>query len=93
LTPTERADDERPDPALFVGEGEGEGEDVDLEEVEVDWGSTTVDGPLGTDDDVLGIKVASGVLMLVLAMVLVPLRDGGTPEDGGRHLGALEESR
>lgn len=89
MIPTGRADDDRPDPVLF--EGVGEGDDDDLEEVGVEEGSRTVDGPLGTLEDVLEMKVAVGVFTLTLVPVLV--RDGGTPEDGGRHLGVLVESR
>jgi len=99
LAPTERADDERPDDPVVSFEGEGEGEDVlDPEEVGFERG-TSVDGPLGVGEDLVGIKVAVGpfvltlVLILVFAPVLVLLRDGGTPEDGGRHFGVLEESR
>ena len=92
MIPTGRADDERPDPVLFEGVGEGDDDDDDdLEEVGVEEGSTTVDGPLGMLEDVLGMKVAVGVSALTL--VPVPVRDGGTPEDGGRHLGVLVESR
>ena len=89
MIPAGRADDERPDPVLF--EGVGEGDDEDLEEEGVEEGRTTVDGPLGVVEDVLGIKVAVGVSALTL--VPVPVRDDGTPEDGGRHLGVLAESR
>ena len=97
MTPTERADDERPDPVLpevfeEEGEGEEEEEDVDLEEVGVEGGSTIVDGPLGVED-VLGIKVAVGPFVLTLVLTLVLPRVDGTPEDGGLHLGVLEESR
>ena len=76
-------------PEVFEEEGEGEEEeDVDLEEVGVEeGGSTIVDGPLGEVEDVLGIKVAVGPFVLVLPRV------DGTPEDGGLHLGVLEESR
>ena len=91
MAPAERADDERPDPVVSVGEGEGE--DVDLEEVVVEERSTTVDGPLGRVD-VVGIKVAVGLVsVLTLVLTLVLVRDGGTTEGGTRHLGVLVESR
>jgi hypothetical protein len=74
----------------LAAEGNGEEEEVEFEE-----GSTIADGPLGVVDGVLGIKVAvrPSVLTSVLTMVLVLMRNGRAPEEGGQYLGVLTGPR